>query len=137
MTTPTKIDAIRQKCIEVNPEIVELKFGCEMTTSEGNIIFTQSHEGCFYSGVKKSDFSFWNGYRQPDNNIIGRPIRLGDILRSIDLRMPHDSTLLSEEQNKCYQLIWLWNLILDDLTLQSPKTIDFIYNLLYDQKKES
>ena len=54
-------------------------------------------------------------------NIIGRPIRLADVLGTV---YPDEIT------NTHLAIVARWNLKQDDLTLQSQETIDFLYSLL-------
>lgn len=39
MTTYGKIEVIRQACVKANPEIVELKFGCEFQAGTSTMLY--------------------------------------------------------------------------------------------------
>jgi hypothetical protein len=83
-------------------------------------------------------------YRQIIVNL-GRPIRLADVLVTLNqkwmvtatdhaIAMQGDGirTFLWRQSNdtQIRQFLMLWNLLIDDLNLQSPETIEFLYNLL-------
>lgn len=110
MTQQEQIEEIRQKCIEANPEIVELKFGCrvEVIFDKAEIAnpnsFTREEmrlkanhridelDG-FYKGVCIGDCVIGQGVYVKNDlitmgkpewfKIIGRSIRLADILLAI------------------------------------------------------
>lgn len=146
MTAQEKIEIIRQKCVEANPEIVKLKFGCiiRMTgEKQPDYIKTpvpitsvkpmsdgcwETPWGCFHPKINKKEYI-----------IIGCPIRLADVLLAIKKRMWFDLKKIFEDYtdllntdwaNLYFFLIENWNLRKDDLTLQDEPTIDFIYSLL-------
>jgi len=122
MTTQDKINAIREACISVNPEIVELKFGCKVRFGrwgDSNRIYTvvSRHEDkvfCVRDGKKSVDRITLTD----DEIILGRPIRLADVLLAMDERIPIMKTVL------------YWNLCADDLNLQEEATINVIHNVL-------
>jgi len=154
MTTQEKIEAIRQECIRVNPEIVELKFGCVLKhhgyppqtiydrrpTLNGSDFKVFSREGnCFLGPSEDGEILLRNSWENQERwRIIGRPITLPDVLLAIQEKRPG-----------CQILVWSsgafqefvmggfkrlltpgWNLPADDLTQQSEETIDFIHDLL-------
>lgn len=61
--------------------------------------------------------------------ILGRPIRLADVLYAISI---HDSEAMAEKAagDLTFQSRNSWNLLKDDLSLQSPDTLEFLANLL-------
>ncbi len=75
---PTKLEQLKAIIQKANPEIMELKFGCE--TSEG-IVFTNQR------GLKVEIYIEGDGrieeYHISDLKILGRPIRLADVLIAI------------------------------------------------------
>lgn len=123
-----QLQLIREKCIEANPEIVELKFGCVVKYS------SKINMTCFHYGVDTSEYGNGNvgwyfikedGGRyfdsMPNFPIIGRPIRLSDVLLAMKAKIYHSFVDMDGI---------IWNLKQDDLTLQSPECIEFIYSLL-------
>ncbi len=161
MTTKEQIEFIRQKCIEANPEIMELKFGCRLKDKvDGEeYLFVDWHfntcptvlpveaigknpfeDECAWQDTIFSMGSVTNekikhplGNNESTYEIIGRPIRLADVL-----------ILLQDSKNLKWREVGIgdprlltpilltsyWDLFKDDLTLQSPETIEFIFNLL-------
>lgn len=139
MTTQEKIEDIRQKCIEANPEIMELKFGCRVQNNRrgdmGYILAQEFNSNVYYNEDTKQvlvrDF-------EPDE-IIGRPIRLADVLlaaREVSERIEgqlfvaDNGMFCIAKVGKSLDGLGYWNLAKDDLTLQGKPTIDFIHDLL-------
>lgn len=134
----TNLETIRAKCIEANPEIVELKFGCEVR--EGGYIFKV---------ISKSGFEYTNylilniqtGGIQPSQligaqwNIIGRPIRLSDVMLAYGetksgFPFKNRDEIVKNQVNTIMYITSNWDMRKDDLTLQSEEMIDFLYQLL-------
>lgn len=131
-----KIEAIRQACIKANPQIVELKFGCDFEWKgqggdKGKFLGT-TREGRFILFFSKQSESHDEELFKKHCEIIGRPIRLADVLYvNRSKKFPgaaNNMTLL--ERPIATDIVANWNLLKDDLTLQSEETIDFIHNLL-------
>lgn len=126
MTTQDKINYIRQKCIEANPEIVELKFGCNVRLEDYSA-FPNAHgtyigKG-FASGIEKIYVL------HPDERLypidrkfkpLGRPIRLADVCLAVLKRLDIYPDLK----------VIRWDYRADDLEKQDEETIKFIYELL-------
>lgn len=156
-----QIEHIRKACIEANPEIVELKFGCEIEQplkSAGYRVgriasFSGSDDGTdttsYYHVMfgMSVDKVYVNEFK-----IIGRPIRLSDVL----LAVKQEDLNLENKFKKDYkghppikykifyqfmQSITkyeidggeFWNLKDDNLEHQTPETIAFIFNLLKNE----
>lgn len=116
MTTQDQIQLIREKCIEANPEIATKRL----------------------VGDK---------YEVTEEFVSCRPIRLADILLAIN-KNPEDYSIGTDGRfmkmtwfpNGGFNMEWVkesngvlaigWNLLKDDLSLQSPETIQFLYQLL-------
>jgi len=145
MNKQEKIEAIRQKCIEANPEIVELKFGCifehtwcgEKTI---NIISSKPEPSMnqILLRVPTIDGNTWDFEIpfQKEYKILGRPIRLADVLLAIGKKQEIKPRLelwsvqlemmfTRNERNNA-----MWNLLKDSLSDQSSECIDFLYELL-------
>ena len=138
-----KLQQIREACIKANPEIVELKFGCEVEHipfqreiyighTEKEIVFKKfsaSHPYVFSTHNTKDLID--------DMKIIGRPIRLADVIfavLSLGERIGGQ-----EEYDDVMQVLFYvtnkseerkWNLLKDDLNLQDEPCIDFLHNIL-------
>lgn len=141
----TNLEIIREAVIAAVPEIMELKFGCWI--SSDNIMsnikrmcvaeLTHSHLLLTTTFGEVSRLPRTRG----NYKIIGRPIRLADVLLAIE---PHwrsfllpsfmqnlDGQIKNEfEGQNLYIMVSKWNLHSDDLSLQSPETIDFLAGLL-------
>jgi hypothetical protein len=169
MTKHKKLQFIREKCIESNPEIVELKFGCEgmwhFPASENTkggvikaVILEKMKIGAIHifteENKKRSNLTWRTATILPSDfrEIIGRTIRLADVLFTIKHKEIKQEKEMQRKVNELggspgikYPLFYqammtitkyeldkggFWNLLKDDLTLQSEETIDFIYNLL-------
>lgn len=133
-----QLQKIREKCIEANPEIMELKFGCrvEINADEYDTYFCTIIERDSWSNVKlqiPERDDLWMATDLIDK-ILGRPIRLADILRAIAENTGIHARSLVFNGEAIYFNSWgrdkLWNLREDNLTRQSEETIEFIYNLL-------
>ena len=133
-----KINKIREKCIEANKEIIELKFGCEVYFND-KTFGEPEHWGkiCEWSGnpAPLNGFKVWTGLnryvdiqKEDIAKIIGRPITLEDILQVI---LPEVKDTRSQlKYNRILQsIVNLW-LLGKPLTDQSHVTINSIYEEL-------
>jgi hypothetical protein len=139
-TTKNQIEDIRKACVEANPDILKLEFGCEVEW-DGSFFFLQQNKRDAYMFFSPNECdTFCVDLHIVDNEvcedgfkIIGRPIRLADILVAISKRdtviysIHTDGTFLTKSGDTGVK----YNLPADDITLQSPETISFIHNLLY------
>lgn len=133
MTNQEQLQKIREKCIESNPEIVELKFGCELKHNSTKNIWKATGKHSWSDGVAivLTDKGIVQ-WEKDTYEIIGRPIRLVDVLlaiKSIDYVIMFDGTFLDKYDLETGAK---WNLLKDNLTLQNEETIRFIYELLHD-----
>jgi hypothetical protein len=128
-------EEIRAACIASNPEIVELKFGCDIRfalTEGGGSLATVLFR---YDGdyVTASYAKFHNnkaGMVSRHLNkieIIGRPIRLSDVL--LALKEYTDASDTGKRINT-ERIVKRWNLRTDDLEAQSSETLSFIHSLI-------
>jgi|SRR5690348_11871413 len=148
-----KKNYIREKCIEANPEIVELKFGCLIRSKAGTEHFIVSgpidkypyQEGDFWTTRGITDEGRHQGYilnRKDISEIIGHPVRLADVLLAIGSGVSGTSVDATGQfmrwnipEKKDWDGYWAyqdadWNLRDDDLEKQSPETVEFLYSLL-------
>lgn len=136
-----KLQQIIDKCIEANPAILDLKFGCEVWCSYWSYEATKEtivgiHENGtddkgYYCALRK-DYTHAKYFIE----IIGRTITLSDIiltyLRQSEAPLKaiqdvgNDTSLL---QSDVLNIVAFWNKKEDDLEKQSEETKELIYNL--------
>jgi hypothetical protein len=112
MTRTERLNAIRQACIRENPEIVELKFGCavEFDWGASATVVSVHADGSLYTTWGKSKVP-----RKHVKVIVGRPIRLADVLLATDTTA---------------RVVSHWDWKHDDLTEQSEECLAFLASLL-------
>lgn len=129
---------IRDACVAANPDIIELKFGCEIEVSDDFIpypIVTYMRE----IGASKKDGAYeWEGMRNGTIwtrrkseilKILGRPIRLADVLHGIQ-DAGFRKGIVTTTDKQIESIIWKWNLLQDDLSLQTEETKAILAELL-------
>lgn len=146
---------IRQKCIEANPEIIELKFGCvvklPIKSNFSNVVAKKF--GSIFWKYDDNKFRFVGERGWLDVNlfqehrdkfqIIGRPIRLADVLLAIDDWPQHHNPILwwtkvegllgirdAGMKELLFFICTNWNLRKDNLNDQSDECVSFIAELL-------
>ena len=141
MTTQEKINKIRSECIKVNPEIVELKFGCLVNPDVDSIQFVLMD--CI-GGTKVIEIIndedvtvFGNPKLVEVKKVVGRDIRLADVLYMLDSSgmiignsTCSEGEIISLDESETLRIIGNWNLLDDNLEHQSEECIDFIYQLI-------
>ena len=136
-----KLQKIREACIKANPEIMELKFGCEFIyqgagerTGEKHYISRKDKDG-FWMDDKGEIACFDDGMKGAIvGKIIGRPIQLADVLLAIEkIRC---KGLISPKLKRISEF-WevkrtldYWNFKDNNLESQSEATIKFLADLL-------
>lgn len=120
------IEIIRAACIKTNPEIMELKFGCFVKGNYDEYLFTQSYKGS-YCFINKSGAN-WLAKSEELFEIVGRPIRFADVLLAI--LKTKDGCTKGEMKDILLELAYLWNCFADNLSQQSPETLQFLSGLL-------
>jgi hypothetical protein len=142
-------DKLKSVIQAANPEIMELKFGCDFIhkPSMNTLMFCVTHKNTgatvAYSYIDQEtwldDFQFEN---PEEIEIIGRPVRLADVLlalsqnnKATDLRLFDNRSegLFSIKPELLYMRhgeVGQWNLKDDNLDHQSDKTKQFLINLL-------
>jgi len=133
--TPQKLEELKNKIQEANPEIMELKFGCEVegfNSIRGIIVRIN-----LYVNESNTYSIFWEDDTLTMQSsigitkILGRPIRLADVLLAI--LGPFDKPRLSAgwQGLEAFMTPYIhWNLRDDNLNNQSPQTQEFIFNLI-------
>lgn len=137
--TMTKLEEIRQAVIAANPEIVELKFGCQVEYQENIWNVAKLVEKAILlvhiDGIRVTRFGDYEGAISKYNiRIIGRPIRLADVLLAIGCDKDEEESYPGEGKEVAGRILGIcgfWNLREDDLSKQSGETINFIHQLLF------
>lgn len=144
----TNIEKIIEACIKANLEIIELKFGCIVKPKDykqwkwvekkdtAYILYSYKELGEFKLGWSDSRIST---EKVADFEILGRPIRLADVLSVVQVKVKNNETVMvpsvagdkgSPIRNMLEWLYNNWNLLDDDLNHQSLETQEFIASLL-------
>lgn len=122
----TNLDKIKEACIKANPEIMELKVGCEVMYGDDLKEPCKVTLGNPYIVENNEVFNPWNRDDTSDLfEILGRPIRLADVLLVI---------FQAQQQRETVKIVLFWNLKDDNLEHQSEETLAFIASLLPDSK---
>lgn len=140
----TILEKVRAKIIEAVPEIMELKFGCEIESHNrnGRVFYTgcndELDENYFVEvdGVANEDEQYYTEGKVV-SKILGRHITLPDILRAIKKRTLErwngDEPMIPNFQEALWSeikpLLEIWNLE-KNLEDQDPPTIEFIAKTL-------
>ena len=135
----TNLEIIREACIKANPEIMALEFGCEIKDffeGTGVVIGIQKYSNesdCYDVAYYKIPEPIID--RSPKNlnwKILGRPIRLADVLLSITTNRhgAKRGQFISDDINWEHDEVYFWNLKQDDLRHQSEETLEFLASLL-------
>lgn len=133
---------LKNKIVEAVPEIMELKFGCEAVFipdnggASANAIIAWIQDDNFVTDNVLVDSGEYTLHK-----IIGRPIRLADVLRALQ-EAPYEKDYPFIELNPTYygkdemrisykrDGACLWDLSKDSLDDQSDETKQFLYDLL-------
>jgi len=147
MTIQDKQNKIREACIAANPSILDLVFGCKV------VWIGNEKEFYFISNGMAGLYTIWNEessaiHKNPqDISIIGREIRLADILLALNKAKASSAIqdfgcfMLHRFDEDEESIDWheispktlnrvRWNLLNDSLSAQSEDTIEFIYQLI-------
>lgn len=137
-------EELRKKIIKVCPDILDLKFGCQVTVDFDK---DNKQKGWFFIDKDKEKILFYDENTDSCKHlwgtkfkIIGRPIQLSDILRAINKKLVpiNDSYYITDDGGihklKCSddegcEYCSEWNLE-KPYNEQSEETIKFLYNLL-------
>lgn len=117
------------------PSIMELKFGCEMRKHESKYVVLDSKNNWIHLFNVTFGSTVFGPIRKDEYEILGRPIRLADVLLAIGLK---DKIVIGGDgiigTIAAFGPIIIvkakWNLKDDSLDNQSPECKDFLINLL-------
>lgn len=144
MTIHQNIDIIKKACIAANPSIMELRPGIEIlyapnTEFESKAIYLglaktrKNHTTCWI----KNDGSPAIEVKLIDTQILGRPIRLADVLGTIGQLFGVTRSLEIHTQGYGFYMrekdineFVRYEMLKDSLQEQSEETLEFLANLL-------
>ena len=149
-TRQEKIEDIRQACIKANPSILDLEFGCKVKIDGGFVrdiwdVSRENDDDCdeitgvltAADNIGMAMFSTVN-----DIKIIGRPIRLADVLYMLNHKEIYDTSISQSGYFEQWRRLpgkkwnldsddrYNWNLLDDNLEHQSDDTVSFIHQLI-------
>jgi len=138
------LQKIKDACIKANPEIMELKFGCVYQNSKFDYIATitgfsdEQYHIELNRGGKSVENKSTMEEKADDYIILGRPIRLADVLLTLEDILMSVSVTNKVDYGKASFILepvgsmkhFMWNLKDDNLEHQSEETINCIANLL-------
>jgi hypothetical protein len=121
-------ERLKQVIAEANPEIMELKFGCQLKDKEGTWKFVGpvTFATGEYISVWRDQSGLGKG-RLEEFKVLGRPIRLADVLLALGKRQYEVSF---NEASNTERVVEAWNLKDDNLDNQSKETKQFLIELL-------
>jgi len=131
-----KYEQLREVIIKANPEILKLEFGCEIVFEK------EGYKGNLFHRLIVGDLGEWlrtnleSIKKNQIHNVIGRPIRLSDILlaaqkhRNASLGL----NIAKSPDLKTYVILESWNLKNDNLDDQSDYCKDLLYSLLVGEE---
>lgn len=145
MPRESLIADIRKACVLSNPDILKLEFGCDVEYKPLRELRIPDRYGKYIGdGRGKDSVNIWfngaeTGSQKPytvflkgkDIEILGRKIGLADALLVSRFGWARNRKTRNIELGQdCAEVISLWNLEKDDLTLQSDQTLSFLHSLL-------
>lgn len=155
MTRQENLKIVREAVVRAVPEIMELKFGCEIALKKPLSNFGQKIVERFGDSTWKLDdnnFRFvgergWIDaydilfFRKENVEILGRPIHLADVLVAVEEHIKAqwltsafpDETIGNFQpylENTGMNTMKQWNLRADSLDQQSDETLEFLAKLL-------
>jgi len=133
-TLPQKLEAIRAVCVENDPSILDLKFGCKVRMDLGNI------DGFVIIENLYSDDTFTTCHSEKLYNhdsiceVYGRDLLLSDVLLAYDnarkLSWSKDKYGVVHLGHDATELIINWRLSRPSLDEQEEATVNLIYEIL-------
>lgn len=135
--TRTKSEQIVIKAvIKAVPEIMELKFGCEMRRMDFLLKYVGKNNGQHALLITGKQELLFVDKIEEAVEILGRPIRLADVLLAIQethielAKVNHETLRITPTAEKVtVKGYGFWNLRADSLSEQSDETIHFLAEL--------
>lgn len=124
MSDYEKLKSVIQKA---NPEIMELKFGVSIEYHEKEFVYVSDGMAGLYTIWSKPSSAIH--VRPNEIKILGRPIRLADVLLAVT-KILHPIGKTSGLDEDRLKVLWRWNLKNDNLDRQSKETKQFLIELL-------
>ncbi|HEX8607203.1 MAG TPA: hypothetical protein VF679_01040 [Pedobacter sp.] len=139
----SKYDQLKAKIQQANPEIMELKFGCEFRVVDNpytHRVLEYMSPGmvvAWYPTGETEQF-LWGQFRKDEANgiinVLGRPIRLADTVHWFTTINQATLSKLYEEEIRVSKALGLllaqWDYLHDNLDDQSDETKQFLIDLL-------
>jgi hypothetical protein len=131
-----KYESLKKVIQDVVPGIKELKFGCYVIpyNEKPEPVLSYRPSGYEQGGIQTLNYS---GLYEKDVKILGREIRLADVLVAMALRTKYEKTVLMMDvpgtisySDAEHSLIMKWALLDDNLDHQSNECKQFLINLL-------
>lgn len=119
------IEVIRKACVAANPEIMELKFGCEMRCKGKMLRYIGKDNGSSALIVDDGSLLFVDAIGEVE--ILGHPIRLADVLEAAR-KVGYNST--EDWLAVITGIVTRYDLHKDSLTDQSDVCLAFLAALL-------
>ena len=135
------LEIIRKACIKANPEIMELGEGCIVKYRGFHPMVIGRYEA---RSIADDGIVEINGEEYEVENILGRPIRLADVLLALKdknklgerIAVNQDGEfILTTTKENWFFYGEKWDLKNDNLESQSEETIKFLANLLVMEGK--
>lgn len=135
------LQLIKEKVIATQPEIMKLKFGCRIVNKyrvDKSVSFFVSKAGDLYRTFHE-DFGYEDCAASNFEEILGRPIRLADVLLAIKNKTGYDDGVLVgcggdffllEGDDYLPRPKIIWDLKKDNLEEQSEETLRFFAEIL-------
>lgn len=137
----TPLESLTKKIHALLPELLELSFGCRITTKKWNSNYSiETITGTYHGEFVEFDCLFRDGRIKANEiaEILGHPVTLEHVLKALGV-VGHFYTLYSANENTCWVEIkkgsepWSLGLPLDK---QNPETILFLDDLLPSPNEE-
>lgn len=144
----TNLDIVREACVKANPQIMEMAFGCEVQGigALGGFMKWRYAGKLSASGMEAWSLISQTGSKENAEKVIGndelkyeilgRPIRLADVIHTIMCNHESDNIRLFSDigevefDDGLRKKTAKWNLLKDDLRNQSEPTLSFLVGLL-------
>ena len=125
-----KLEELKAVIVKANPSIMNLEFGCEIEYKKKVLKVLTVRDVTYLYVLNDDDLPEHIPLRVDLFKILGRPIRLADVL----LALGADGFVDKEQENNIMNCLVRWEYTDDNLTHQSPETINFLHKILVGEK---